>query len=176
MKLEGSELVETPLAEAWKRINDPDVLRACAPGLRSLEPRGPDCYDAVLELKLPALAGRFTGTVEFRERREPELLRFSLRGKGAQGFIEAAVELRLAETDEGTQFRYAADLQVGGVLARLGQRMLSGIAREMAGQFFEALERWRPDGVGVAARSPVRALLLLVWRSLLRLLGLRRDS
>ena len=175
MKLEGSEVVETPLAEAWKRINDADVLLACAPGLRSLEPRGPDSYDAVLELKLPALSGRFTGTVEFLERREPDLLRLSLRGKGRQGFVEAAAELHLAETDEGTQFRYAVDLQVGGTLARLGQRMLSGVTREMAGQFFEALERWRPDAPGAAVPSAGRALLLLVWRSLLRLLGLRRD-
>lgn len=175
MKLEGTESLETPLLDCWRRINDPVVLRACAPGLISLTESGSDVYDAVLELKLPALSGRFTGTVEFVERHEPERLRLRLRGKGAPGFVEASAEVRLAETDEGTQLRYTAEVQVGGQLARLGQRMISGVTREMAGQFFENLDRYQPGG-RTAPPSAIRSFLTLLWRSLLRLLGLRRDS
>ena len=102
MKLEGSEVVEMPLADAWKRINDPAVLKACTPGLQSLRLREDGGYDAVLELKLPAITGRFTGSVEYLERSEPERLRMRVRCKGSPGFVDAEATLDLAETDEGT--------------------------------------------------------------------------
>ena len=146
MKLEGSEVVEILLADAWKRINDPAVLKACTPGLESLRAREDGGYDAVLELKLPAITGRFTGSVEYLERSEPERLRMRVRGKGGPGFVDAEATLDLAETDEGTRIHYVADVQVGGQLARLGQRMIAGVTREMASQFFTAFESWRPGG------------------------------
>ena len=84
--------------------------------------------------------------------------------------------LELASADEGTSVHYVADVQVGGQVARLGQRMLSGVTREMAGQFFSAFERWRPEEPEQkVAAPPGRSFLQLVWRMLLRLLGLRRD-
>ena len=127
-------------------------------------------------MKLPAISGRFEGTLAYLERRPPDHLRLRLQGKGAVGFVDGEVALDLARVDEGTSVQYAADVQVGGQVARLGQRMLSGVTREMAGQFFAAFERWRPEAPeGTVAPSPGRSFVQLVWRSLLRLLGLRRD-
>ena len=176
MKLEGRQIVDLPLEAAWERLLDPRVLRACTPGLEKLEPRDADHCDAVLEVKLPAISGRFEGTLEYLERRPPDQLRLRLQGKGAVGFVDGEVALELARVDEGTSIHYAADVQVGGQVARLGQRMLSGVTREMAGQFFAAFERWRPEAPEeVVAPGAGRSFLQLVWRSLLRLLGLRRD-
>ncbi|HXZ85211.1 MAG TPA: SRPBCC domain-containing protein, partial [Myxococcota bacterium] len=110
------------------------------------------------------------------ERRPPDHLRLRLAGKGPVGFVDGEVALELARVDEGTRVQYAADVQVGGQVARLGQRMLSGVTREMAGQFFAAFERWRPEAPDqVVAPGAGRSFLQLLWRSLLRLLGLRRD-
>lgn len=175
MKLEGRVTVATPLQEAWERINDPRVLESCAPGLESLVASGTDSYDAVVELKLPAVNGRFTGTLEFLERRPPEFAHLRVQGKGAPGFVDGDVELRMAETDEGTEFRYTADVHIGGQVGRLGQRMVSGVTRELAGQFFESLERWESADAGRAVRASRPRLLRLIWRSLLRFLGLART-
>ena len=177
MKLEGRQVIDTPLAQAWERIVDPRVLRACTPGLEKLEARDPDHYDALLEVRLPAITGRFEGSLEVLERVPPNRVKLRLAGKGAVGFVDGEVTLSLSEVDEGTSAQYAADVQIGGQIARLGQRMISGVTREMAGQFFSAFERWRPEAPEEKlAAPPARSFLQLLWRTLLRLLGLRRDD
>jgi hypothetical protein len=176
VRLEGKQIVALPQAAAFERLNDPRVLRACTPGLERLDARDETHYDAVLEVKLPAITGRFEGTLEYLERTPPERVKLRLQGKGAVGFVDGEVTLELARVDEGTSVSYSADVQVGGQVARLGQRMLSGVTREMAGQFFAAFEKWRPEAPEQkVAAPPGRSFLQLVWRTLLRLLGLRRD-
>jgi carbon monoxide dehydrogenase subunit G len=180
VKLEGSQDIALPPPLAWERLADPRALRACVPGPERLEAQGPDRYDALLEVKIPAVTGRFEGSLEYLERQPPDRLRLRLRGKGALGFVDGDVVLTLAGVDlpggAGTRVQYAADVQVGGQVGRLGQRMISGVTREMAGQFFGALERWQPEAPAArAAPSPARALLPLVVGSALRWLGLRRD-
>lgn len=177
MKLEGRQVIDTPLAQAWERIIDPRVLRACTPGLEKLEARDADHYEALLEVRMPAITGRFEGTLEFLERVPPERLKLRLAGKGAVGFVDGEVTLTLAPVDEGTSIAYSADVQIGGQVARLGQRMISGVTREMAGQFFSAFERWRPEAPEEkVAAPPARSFFQLLWFTLLRLLGLRRDD
>ena len=176
MRLEGTETVKVSPQRAWDGLMDPHALRACTPGLERLDPRDPDHYDAVLEVKLPAITGRFEGTLEYLERHPSDRAKLRLQGKGPIGFVDGEVTLELSPAPEGTLIHYVADVQIGGQVARLGQRMLSGVTREMAGQFFRAFENWRPEAPDVkVAPPPGRSFLQLVWRTLLRLLGLRRD-
>ena len=91
--------------------------------------------------------------------------------------------LTLTPSEKGTEFRYQADVQVGGQNVRLGQRMISGIVKEMAGQFFEAFERWgAAEDSLVEPPAPISqpnaffSALQLLWRTLLNLLGLSKRS
>jgi hypothetical protein len=184
MKIEGRERVPGTPARTFAQLLDPEVIRRCAPGLEKLEEVSPGRFDALLEVKLPAVSGRFTGSVEHLERVEGERLALRLTGKGPPGHVEGRAEFALAPVPEGTEIAWQADVQIGGTIARLGQRMLSGVAREMAGQFFEAFAAIAREGAAAAAgapvasarsqaKSPLRAFLELAWRSLLRWLGLR---
>lgn len=181
MKIEGSERIAVALADAWRGVNDPAVLRACTPGVTRLDETAPDHFEATLELKLPAINGRFDGTAQIVERDEPRRLKLRLQGKGAPGFVNGDAEIFLEADGDGTAVRYAADVQVGGQVARLGQRMISGVTKEMAGQFFEAFERAAAPGAAADAApppapNPLMAALQLAWRTLLNLLGLSRRS
>jgi carbon monoxide dehydrogenase subunit G len=201
MKIEGVEAVDVPPAEAWRMINDPEVLKACTPGLETLEETSPGHYDAEISLSLPAMSGSFKGSVDYLERVAPERLRLKIQGKGGPGFVTGEAILCLVASGGGTQFRYEADVQIGGQIARLGQRMISGVTKEMAGQFFEAFEAVAqaaaartqasagaapgPEEPGEAGRvsaaplaqpSPLFAALQLLWRTLLNLIGLSKRS
>lgn len=176
MKIEGQERIAIPAARAFAALLDPAVLRACTPGLIRLEETQPGHFEATLEVKLPAVSGRFEGSVDVAEREPPARAKLRLKGKGAPGFVDGTAELALAEEGGVTVVRYAADVTVGGNVARLGQRMLSGVAKELAGQFFEAFARV------TAAQAPLPeppstlfAGLQLVWRLLLRALGLSKH-
>ena len=183
--LEGTERVALPRPEVWRRLNDPAVLRACTPGMERLEECAPDRFEAELSLQIPAIAGRFAGGVEILERMGEEALRLRLHGKGAPGFVDGVAHLTLHDTGEtATEVRYRATVQVGGTVARLGQRLVSSASRELAGQFFEELARYRvgadaPEGGQVAPRAtrhPLRAAVALLYRTLLNWLGLSQRS
>ncbi len=176
MKIEGSEHVALAPDVVWQALNTPRVLQASTPGLVRLDETAPDHFEATLELKLPAVSGRFEGTLDIVEREAPARMKLRLKGKGAPGFVDGGAELFLAAADGGTQLRYSADVQVGGQVARLGQRMLSGVSKEMAGQFFETFAKLAaPGGAqgGAAAPAPpsaLRAFLGLLLRLARRLL------
>jgi hypothetical protein len=134
--------------------------------------------------------------VDYLERVEPERIRLKLQGKGGPGFVNGDATLTLAPSAKGTEFHYDADVQVGGQIARLGQRMIAGVAKEMAGQFFETFESWAKAAQAVppaaktsassnttgqappvlAPPSPIAAFFQLAWRTLLNLLGLSKRS
>jgi carbon monoxide dehydrogenase subunit G len=192
VRIEGQARLALPRERVFRGLSEPALLQACTPGVTRLEETRPDHFEGTLELKLPALSGRFEGSVDVTEREEPSRVKLRLKGKGPPGFVDGAAELFLADAEvgPGTAVRYVADVTVGGQVARLGQRMLSGVAKEMAGQFFEAFEQAgaAPAGSGTErapvgseapalprARSPLFAGLQLLWRLLLRALGLRRD-
>ncbi len=200
MRIEGKETLAATQAEVWRGVNDPAVLRACTPGVTQFDETTPDHFDAVLELKLPAVSGRFEGTAEIVEREEPTRLKLKLKGKGAPGFVDGSAELELAPAEgdaSRTLVRYVAEVQIGGQIARLGQRMIGGVTKEMAGQFFEALaqtlaaQRAATDAARVgagsqatapattispASKGPLLAMFQLAWRTLLNLLGLSKRS
>jgi carbon monoxide dehydrogenase subunit G len=197
MRIEGEERVALPAARAFEALLDPAVLRACTPGLVRLEETQPGHFEATLEVKLPAVTGRFEGTVDVLERDAPARAKLRLKGKGAPGFVDGTAELAVDDADGGgSRVRYAADVNVGGNVARLGQRMLSGVAKEMAGQFFDAFaaataareagggaqEPAPPGAAGSPAAalpappSPFFAALQLAWRLLLRALGLSKRA
>jgi hypothetical protein len=193
VKIEGREDVAVPLALAWRMINDPIVLKGCTPGLDTLEETTPGHFDAEISLHLPLVTGRFKGSVDYLERDEPERLRLKLQGKGPPGFVNGEAILHLAPSEKGTAFRYEADVQIGGQIARLGQRMIAGVTKEMAGQFFEAFERLAVadaqdvgsvaetghvahPAVPVAPPTPIHAFFQLVWRTILNLLGFSKRS
>ena len=155
MKVEGREKISIGLADAWRGVNDPSTLRACTPGLTRLDETSPDHFEATLELKLPAMSGRFEGQVVILERDEPSRLKLRLEGKGGPGFVNGEAELHLGADGDGTAIRFNADVQVGGPMARLGQRMISGVTKEMAGQFFEALERVAAPGAAASGEGEV---------------------
>jgi hypothetical protein len=174
VRIEGRERVGLSVAETWRRLNDPAWIQRCTPGLERLEETRRDHYEAALDLKVPAIRGRFTGSVDFVERLEPARLRMRVEGKGSPGFVSGEAELRLEASEGSTLVHYAADVEVGGQVGRLGQRMISGVAKDMAGQFFAELGRATDSRV--SAPSPWRAFLALLWRTLRRLLGLRRGD
>ena len=196
MKIEGQARIALPAARVFEALLDPAVLRASTPGLVRLEETSPGHFEATLEVKLPAITGRFEGSVDVAEREPPARAKLRLRGKGAPGFVDGAAEFSLAEEGGATLVRYAADVTVGGNVARLGQRMLSGVAKELAAQFFETFERVTAAQAASAAAAPAAgagdtalqpaslpeppnallAGLQLAWRLLLRALGLSKRS
>ena len=141
MKIEGMHELRARRERVWRALVDPEVLRRCIPGCESLERTGEGAYAATLRAGVGAIKGVFKGSVRLEDVRAPEHYRMVVEGKGQPGFLKGAGDLDLEEREGGaTVIRYAGDVQVGGTIASVGQRMIQGAAKMMAAQFFTAVE------------------------------------
>src|SRR5919206_3585725 len=140
MKIEGTHEARASRERVFQALTDPSVLQRCIPGCERLERTGEDAYAATLRTGVGSIKGVFQGNVRLEEIRPPEHYRIVVDGKGQPGFLKGAGALDLEEKDGGTLIRYAGDVQVGGTLASVGQRMIQGAAKMMATQFFTSLE------------------------------------
>lgn len=141
MKIEGTHELRAPRERVFRALTDPEVLRRCIPGCESLEQTGEGAYAATLKTGVGAIKGVFKGSVRLEDVRAPEHYRMVVEGRGQPGFLKGTGELDLEEREGATTaVRYAGDVQVGGTIAGVGQRMIQGAAKMMAAQFFTAIE------------------------------------
>jgi len=150
VKLEGSHELNTPRERVYQCLVSPEVLQRCIPGCERLEQTAENTFAATIRTGVGSIKGVFNGTARLEDLREPEHLRLVVDGKGAPGFLKGAGDLDLASTENGTKVTYAADVQVGGTIASVGQRMIQGTAKMMAAQFFTSLAAEAKTAVGEA--------------------------
>jgi uncharacterized protein len=154
MKVAGSHELAASRQQVWDALQDPAVLARTLPGCESLEVTGPGSYVATLTAGVASVKGTYRGKVALSDQDEPASYRLAAEGAGAPGTVQAAAMVRLTENGTGTTVSYEADAVIGGMIGGVGQRMLVGVAKKTAGEFFTAVER---DLLGAPALPPVVA-------------------
>lgn len=148
MKIGGTHELRARRERVYQVLTDPEVLKRCIPGCERLEKTGEDAYSATLRAGVGSIKGVFTGNVRLEDLRPPEHYRLVVDGKGQPGFLKGSGDLDLEEQGDVTIIKYAGDVQVGGTIASVGQRMIQGAAKMMASQFFTAIEAEAKTDVG----------------------------
>jgi len=136
MKVAGQATLHAPAERVWAALNDPAVLVRTIPGCQRLTATGPDAYEMTVTAGVASIKGSYAGTVQLSDLRPPSSFVLRAAGAGGPGTVSADVTVRLAEQDGVTQLDYDADAVVGGVIGGVGQRMLTGVAKKLAGEFF----------------------------------------
>jgi uncharacterized protein len=156
VKIAGSHEIAASRERVWDAMQDPAVLARTLPGCQSLEVTGPDEYAATVNAGVASVKGIYRGSVRLTDQQEPERYTLHARGAGGPGTIQAEAEVRLEEKDDATVVHYDADAVVGGMIGGVGQRMLVGVAKKTAGEFFSAVEQDLVHGP-VVAEEPAAA-------------------
>lgn len=141
MKVEGVREFPAPRERVWAMLMNPEILTRCLPGCEKLEPAGDNRYKASLKIGLAVIKGSYTGSVSMAELDPPKSYKLTLEGKGSPGFVRGTATIKLTDLGDSTDLQYAGEIQLGGLLASVGQRMLQGMATTLLYQFFEAFER-----------------------------------
>lgn len=124
----------------WDALHDPAVLARTLPGCQSLEVVGDDHYRATITAGVASVRGTYTGTVKLSDPVAPSSLQLAAQGAGSAGTIGADVDVNLSDDGDSTTVDWDATAVVGGMIGGVGQRMLTGVATRMAGEFFDNLE------------------------------------
>lgn len=160
MHITGSASVNAPIEQVWTALLDPAVLARTIPGCERLETVGPDQYRGTIQVGVAAIKGTFDGDVELDDKCEPSGLTLRAAGAGSPGTVRADVAVRLTENGSGkTEVTYDATAVIGGMIGGVGQRVLTGIAKRTAGEFFAAIdsELTAETGAPAGATEPVAA-------------------
>lgn len=141
MDLNGHQTIDAVPLELYRLMTEPTILVRTMPGLTQMEPIGDNHYRADMNMGVAAIKGRYTGQVEFRDAVPGQSFRMMIEGHGPGGFVTMNLHVILTADPPGTFVQYAGDVQIGGMLAALGQRLLSGIATIIIKQFFGNLAK-----------------------------------
>lgn len=176
MEIRGEQSLAHPREDVWAALIDPDVLGACVPGCKSFERLAEDQYRASMQADIGPVSAGFAVEIRIADPDPPRSYRLEGSAKAAVGFGRGQADVRLEEDGRGgTKLSYVAKLQLGGKLAQVGSRLLSGITRKIAANFFErfaqVLDGKRPPGA--ARRRPGESRFGAAIRGLPENRGLR---
>ena len=141
MKVSGTSTLAADRGTVWRALNDPAILVRTIPGCQRLESVAEDAYAMTVSAGVGSIKGVYDGQVSLTDQQEPGSFRMHAQGSGAPGTIGAEVQVTLQDLpDGGTALTYNAEATVGGMIGGVGQRMLTGVSKKMAAEFFRNVD------------------------------------
>jgi uncharacterized protein len=138
VKIAGTFVVPSTKERAYTLLQDPGVLARCMPGCEALDRIGENEYAMRMKMVLASISGKFEGKVRITDASPPDSFRLIVEGTGKIGFMKGDGLLRLTPGD-GTDVAFDGDVQVGGTIAAVGQRLIETTAKMLIKRFFEKL-------------------------------------
>ena len=152
MRIAGNATLHAPVETVYAALRDPRVLVRTIPGCERLEQVGEDAYQMTVTAGVASVRGTYAGDVRLTDQRAPHGFVLRASGSGAPGTVSADVTVELSPGENGTtELTYDADAVVGGMIGGVGQRLLTGVAKRTAGDFFTAVDQVLTGGVEEAA-------------------------
>lgn len=141
MELNDTRQISAAPEIVWAALLDPEVLKECIPGCQELTGSVEDGFEAVVTQKIGPVKATFKGAVTLSDIVPGQSCTISGEGKGgAAGFAKGGAKVGLTPEKGGTLLTYAVEARVGGKLAQLGSRIIDGVARKLADEFFERFQ------------------------------------
>jgi carbon monoxide dehydrogenase subunit G len=137
MEIKGEYRIAASRDKVFAALNDPEVLKACIPGCESLDKASDTEMSAKVRLRIGPVSAAFSGKVTLSDIDPPNGYRISGEGQGGvAGFAKGGAVVRLTDDAGTTVLTYDVDAQVGGKIAQIGARLITGTAKKLADQFF----------------------------------------
>ncbi len=149
MKIEGEHVFQGSGEQVWELVRDPSVLATALPGTQELEQLSDTEYAGAINLRVGPIGGSFSGKIFVEDEAPPEYVKLRAEGEGKPGFFKGVGEVLLLDQGEGrTLMKYSGDIQIGGKLASVGQRLIDTTSKSMIRQGFEVLDQALAAGIG----------------------------
>jgi carbon monoxide dehydrogenase subunit G len=137
MEIKGEYRIAAPRDKVFAALNDQEILKACIPGCESLDKLSDTEMTAKVRLRIGPVSAAFGGKVTLSDIDPPNGYKISGEGQGGvAGFAKGGAVVRLTDDGGVTVLAYDVDAQVGGKIAQVGARLITGTAKKLADQFF----------------------------------------
>lgn len=146
MKLEGEYNFDGSRDEVWNIFRDPDMLVLALPGTKSLKQVSGYEYEGELQVHIGPILGTFGGKLSISNEIPPESLTLTVEGKGKIGFVKGSGDVKLIKKSEKTTLvQYIGEIQIGGRVASVGQRLFDTVSKTMINQGLDKLNKVLQD-------------------------------
>ena len=140
MKIEGEYLFDGPRQDLWQLVRDPQVLASCMPGTQSVQKVSDTQYTGELQVHIGPIAGNFGGQLFVTNEVPPASCTLTVEGKGKIGFLKGVGNIDMTEQEENkTLMKYTGEVQIGGKVASVGQRLFDTVSKGMIKQGLDKL-------------------------------------
>ena len=147
MDIFGSYTFNASIDRVWDVLMSPDAISSCIPGCDRFEPDGEDRYQVTLTVAMAAITGTYSGTVHLTEKTPHRSYRLVMEGQGRPGFVKGTSVIALRQDGAATAVDVSGAVHTGGPIARLGQRLIGGVAKMILDRFFACLRaKLEPPG------------------------------
>ena len=139
MKITGDYTLHAPLHIVWKGLMSPVILSNCIPGCQSFELIDDNTYQMIVNVKVGPMNGKYQGTISILDQEIPKSYRLIAEGKGSLGFARGSALVTLSDLSDTTSLLVDGEMEIGGTVARVGQRIIGTLSKTMMDRFFECL-------------------------------------
>jgi carbon monoxide dehydrogenase subunit G len=153
MKVAGEREFTAPVRTVWSVLNDPGSMAATMPGIESFDVKDDRHWRA--NVKIPLGLGGLKMSVDFTkiEEREPEFAKLQAKGNGVGAIMNMETQFHLSEAGGGTHMRWEADVNIGGPVGSMGQRVLQPIVNQQVINVLNSLEKQVNEAADPAAKD-----------------------
>jgi carbon monoxide dehydrogenase subunit G len=130
--------VDSDIESTWATLSDPGKVVICVPGATLTEKVDENNYKGEVELKFGPVKAKYAGLINFLER-DSLAHKMILKGTGTdskgKGGAEMKMEGNLTSNGTGTTVKVMMELNITGMLAQFGSRMINDVSNQVFDQF-----------------------------------------
>lgn len=166
IQIEKTFQVKEPVEQVWSLLSDPKRVATCVPGAKITEQVDEKTYRGTIGVKVGPSATDYKGELEI-VRIDPQNHQLEMMGKGQDVKGRGSASMKITSTarslaDGGTEVTSVSEVNVVGILAQMGARMINEVSNIMFAQFIKNFQAHleHPDDVASAEAKPVSAASL----------------
>lgn len=142
MEMTGEQIIPLPQQATWDALNDTAVLKDCIAGCEAIDQTAENEFALTMTARVGPVSAKFKGKMTLLDVKPPEAYTLNFEGQGGvAGFAKGEARVTLIPDGDTTRLQYAVKANIGGKLAQVGARLIDGVAKKMAEQFFAAFNK-----------------------------------
>ena len=158
--IEKTFRVDEPVEKVWALLSDPRRVATCVPGAQITEQVDDKTYKGTIKVKVGPSVNDFKGELQvLRLDAQAHELEIIGKGQDVRGKGSASMKMtgKLQTVDGGTEVISSSELNVVGILAQMGARVITEVSNIMFEQFVNNFKKQlqAPEGASVEAAKPI---------------------
>jgi carbon monoxide dehydrogenase subunit G len=175
LRIEKTFQVKEPLDKVWSFLSDPRKVAVCVPGAQITEQVDEQTYKGAISVKVGPSVTDYKGEVSI-VRLDPQNHEIEILGKGQDVRGRGSASMKMtgklrALDDGGTEVTSISELNVVGILAQMGSRVITEVSNIMFAEFTRNFQT-QLEGLATASQpatettaKPISAISL-AWQAI----------